>query len=184
MIRRSQAFYSQFLVSALAIMFLASTQAPVQFSSTCREDFYLGLNLIEDLHPESHVSKRLWRIVWSLRQYLHDLTSKEASDAHSSAALGMIGLARGGRIGSSSVSYSYDVSGIPIGPTGPMDPSVVENIGQNGQLLSDNFTQMFEQYVGHNGFNSIRPNADGMQTQEQARFMAQSGLFTHMRQMF
>ncbi|KAJ4150693.1 hypothetical protein LMH87_011430 [Akanthomyces muscarius] len=177
MIRRSQAFYSQFLVSALAIMFLASTQAPVQFSPTCREDFYTGLGLIEDLSPHSHISKRLWRIVWSLRDYLQQLAPKQSNDAHSNAALGMIGLARGGRMDPSAPQYSYGAPGMTM----PLDPSDLDN---NGAKLSSHFCHIYETFVSHNGFNNLRLDPNDIQTPDQARSTAQNSFFATMRQMF
>ncbi len=182
MIRRSQAFYSQFLVSALAIMFLASTQAPVQFSTTCREDFYTGLSLIEDLSPHSHISKRLWRIVWSLRDYLQQLAPKQNNDAHSNAALGMIGLARSGRMDPSASQYPYAGPGLPMAPGASMDPSDVDT---NGAKLSSHLCHIYETFVSHNGFNNLRLDPNDMSTTpEQARSTAQNSFFTTMRQMF
>ncbi|KAM3446703.1 hypothetical protein MY3296_009409 [Beauveria thailandica] len=184
MIRKSQAFYSQFLVSALAIMFLASTQAPVQFSSICREDFYTGLSLIEDLSPQSHISKRLWRIVWSLRDYLQHLAPKQSNDAHSNAALGMIGLARGGRVDAAATpqyAYGGPGGGMAMGPGGMADPSDLE---QNGARLSSQLCHIYESFVSHNGFNNIRLDPNDIQTPDQARALAQTQFFTTMRQMF
>ncbi|KAM3461553.1 hypothetical protein NHJ6243_004931 [Beauveria neobassiana] len=184
MIRRSQAFYSQFLVSALAIMFLASTQAPVQFSSICREDFYTGLSLIEDLSPQSHISKRLWRIVWSLRDYLQHLAPKQNNDAHSNAALGMIGLARGGRMDTAATpqyAYGGPGGGMTMAPGGIPDPSDLE---QNGARLSSQLCHIYESFVSHNGFNNIRLDPNDIQTPDQARALAQTQFFTTMRQMF
>ncbi|XWW98528.1 hypothetical protein V2A60_006528 [Cordyceps javanica] len=181
MIRKSQAFYSQFLVSALAIMFLASTQAPVQFSSICREDFYTGLGLIEDLSPQSHISKRLWRIVRSLRDYLQQLHPKQGNDAHSSAALGMIGLARGGRMDPAAPQYIYGSPGMSMGPGMPSDLSDIE---ANGAKLSTHFCHIYETFVSHNGFNNLRLDPNDVQTPDQARATAQNQFYTTMRQMF
>ncbi|EGX93076.1 fungal specific transcription factor, putative [Cordyceps militaris CM01] len=184
MIRKSQAFYSQFLVSALAIMFLASTQAPVQFSAICREDFYTGLGLIEDLSPHSHISKRLWRIVWSLRDYLQQLQPKQGNDAHSTAALGMIGLARGGRIDPSGPQYPYGGTGMPMGAGGPADSSDIDLSVPNDGKLTSHLCNMYETFANYNGFNNLRLDPGDMQTQDQAKVMAQSGFFTTVRQMF
>ncbi|OAA70568.1 Casein kinase II, regulatory subunit [Cordyceps fumosorosea ARSEF 2679] len=184
MVRKSQAFYSQFLVSALAIMFLASTQAPAQFASTCREDFYTGLSLIEELSPQSHISKRLWRIVWSLRDYLQQLYPKQGNDAHSNAALGMIGLARGGRMDQPVPQYSYGGVGMHMGAGGPGDYSNGEANGANGAKLSSQLCDIYETFVTHNGFNNLRLDPNDMQTPDQARAMAQNQFYCTMRQMF
>lgn len=67
--RRIQVFYHHFLTSAIAVLFVASTHAPVSFSAQCREEFNLALELIKDLSPKSWVSQRLWRTVRSLKAY-------------------------------------------------------------------------------------------------------------------
>lgn len=67
--RRLQVFYHQFLTSAIAVLFLASTHQPVQFSSQCREEFYLATNLICDMSAKSFVSRRLWAFVRCLKAY-------------------------------------------------------------------------------------------------------------------
>ncbi|KAK4168469.1 putative fungal-specific transcription factor [Cladorrhinum sp. PSN259] len=67
--RRCQVFYHQFLTSSIAILFLASTHAPLQFSSTCREEFYMALDLVRDMSARSWVSHRLWKTIRSLKAY-------------------------------------------------------------------------------------------------------------------
>lgn len=67
--RRIQVFYHHFLTSAIAVLFLASTHAPVSFSSQCREEFHMALELIKDLSAKSCVSQRLWRTVKSIKAY-------------------------------------------------------------------------------------------------------------------
>ncbi|ELQ37282.1 fungal specific transcription factor domain-containing protein [Pyricularia oryzae Y34] len=67
--RRLQVFYHQFLTSAMAVLFLASAHAPVDFSSVVRSDFYTALELIKDMSAKSWVSQRLWRTVKSLKNY-------------------------------------------------------------------------------------------------------------------
>lgn len=165
MVKKSQAFYSQFLVSALAIMFLASTQAPVQFSVTCRQDFYKGIALIEDLSPHSHISKRLWRIVWSLRDYLAQIYPHRSSNDTSNAALGMIGLATGR----------------------PMDEPTRDNYTVpeqgNGHRLQNQFCSMYEEMVTSDSFRGV-PDPAGAQQPEQFRYTAQQTFYDHMRHMF
>jgi len=67
--RRLQVFYHQFLTSAVSVLFLASTHAPLEFSSSCRAEFYMALELIKGLSSRSWVSQRLWRTVRSLKAY-------------------------------------------------------------------------------------------------------------------
>lgn len=90
--------YHQFLASAITVVFLASVHAPVVFGAACRDEFYLALDLVKDLSANSCVSKRLWCTIGSLGDVAPRLGPDPDAgddDAHSSAALGMIGLARG-----------------------------------------------------------------------------------------
>ncbi|CAK7275076.1 hypothetical protein SEPCBS119000_006496 [Sporothrix epigloea] len=67
--RRLQVFYHQFLTSAIAVLFLASTHQPVQFSAHCRKEFYLAMDLVKEMSAKSWVSQRLWRTIRSLKAY-------------------------------------------------------------------------------------------------------------------
>ncbi|KAI1174679.1 fungal-specific transcription factor domain-containing protein [Nemania sp. FL0916] len=91
--RKMQIFYHQFLSSAITILFVASCHAPVNFSSSCRDEFYVALELLKDMSAKSWVSKRLWGTIKSLRDVAPRLGLAE--DPHSSAALTMAGLASG-----------------------------------------------------------------------------------------
>ncbi|KAI0104980.1 fungal-specific transcription factor domain-containing protein [Nemania sp. FL0031] len=91
--RKMQIFYHQFLSSAITILFVASCHAPVNFSASCRDEFYMALELLKDMSAKSWVSKRLWGMVKSLRDVAPRLGLAE--DPHSSAALTMAGLASG-----------------------------------------------------------------------------------------
>lgn len=115
--RKMQIFYHQFLSSAITILFVASCHAPVNFSSSCRDEFYMALELLKDMSAKSWVSKRLWSTVKSLRDVAPRLGLAE--DPHSSAALTMAGLATGhnqsvlGPVASSSFGHSLLVPQSP-----------------------------------------------------------------------
>ncbi|RAH49310.1 putative C6 transcription factor [Aspergillus brunneoviolaceus CBS 621.78] len=66
--RLQQVTFNWFLVSAVAVLFLAVAQAPSQFGSVCREDFYLALELIKGFSTKSYISLRLWKSIRSLRK--------------------------------------------------------------------------------------------------------------------
>ncbi|RAL11197.1 putative C6 transcription factor [Aspergillus homomorphus CBS 101889] len=66
--RLQQVTFNWFLVSAVAVLFLAVTQAPSQFSGPCREEFYLALELIKGFSTKSYISLRLWKSIRSLRK--------------------------------------------------------------------------------------------------------------------
>lgn len=63
-----QAPYNHFLVSALAVLFLAVCHAPYQFKNACRDEFVVALELIQGFSFDSHVGKRLWRRVQHLKE--------------------------------------------------------------------------------------------------------------------
>ncbi|OQE23520.1 hypothetical protein PENSTE_c008G02222 [Penicillium steckii] len=63
-----QVAFNWFLVSALAVLFLAVAQAPTQFSNSCKEEFYWALELVKGFSTKSYISRRLWRSIRSLRK--------------------------------------------------------------------------------------------------------------------
>lgn len=63
-----QVTFNWFLVSALAVLFLAVAHAPARFSCCCKDEFYMALDLIEGFSMKSYVSRRLWRSIKNLRQ--------------------------------------------------------------------------------------------------------------------
>ncbi|KAL1846408.1 hypothetical protein VTK73DRAFT_288 [Phialemonium thermophilum] len=77
MYRRIQVFYHQFLTSAIAVLFLASTHAPLQFSANCRVEFYMAVDLVKDMSARSWVSQRLWRTIRSLKAFAPQLGLEE-----------------------------------------------------------------------------------------------------------
>lgn len=77
--QRSQVFYHQFLTSSIAVLFLASTHAPLQFSAECRDEFYMALDLVKNMSSRSWVSQRLWRTIRSLKAYAPKVGLEEGS---------------------------------------------------------------------------------------------------------
>ncbi|KAI9151638.1 Transcriptional activator acu-15 [Paramyrothecium foliicola] len=153
--RRLQVFYHQFLTSAISAVFLASVHAPVRFSAVCREEFYLALDLVKDLSAKSWVSKRLWRTIKSLKDAAPRFGLDPDDDAHSSAALGMIGLARGHATPTGSGQSAFSRPSVSVSdsyqvPEGPVD--------KNGSKIQSEMSRIFEGYVGLNGFNSYGSN--------------------------
>lgn len=92
-----QTMYNYFLISALAVLFLAVAHAPAEFSQTSRDEFYMALELVRGLSSTSYVSKRLWKTIKALKEVGPSLglvvRHDDTSEAHSSAALAMAGLA-------------------------------------------------------------------------------------------
>lgn len=65
---RQQAVFNYFLLSALAIIFVAVCHAPGTFYEPCRTTFSNAVDLVKSLSRESHASRRLWN---SIRGLLH-----------------------------------------------------------------------------------------------------------------
>lgn len=95
--RTQQQMFNYFLISALAVLFLAVAHAPAEFSSQCRDEFYMALDLVRGLSCDSYISKRLWKTIKSLKEVGPSLglnvSHVDSADAHSSAAVAMAGLA-------------------------------------------------------------------------------------------
>lgn len=96
--RCQQTMFNYFLVSGLAVLFLAVAHAPAEFSVTCRDEFYNALDLVRGLSAQSHVSKRLWRTVRTLKEVgprlgLVSHEQLQHDNEQSSAAVAMAGLA-------------------------------------------------------------------------------------------
>lgn len=189
--RRTQVFYHQFLAAAISVVFLASVHAPVRFSAVCREEFYMALDLVKDLSVKSWVSQRLWRTIKSLKDVAPQFGLNPDEDPHSSAALGMIGLARGHM---DTMSTAQPIFQHPPMPPRQSSENLISN--NNGQKIQSEMSRIFEGYVGLNGVQfggsgeeqqHVPPPHAALSSPD-----AQNGIFTsadgtvfpHMRDMF
>ncbi|KAJ6070968.1 hypothetical protein N7467_012287 [Penicillium canescens] len=83
-----QVAFNWFLVSALAVLFLAVAQAPTQFSGSCKEEFFWALELVKGFSAQSYISRRLWNSIRSLRKLGPQLglgAQKQRLDVHAGA---------------------------------------------------------------------------------------------------
>lgn len=144
--RAQQVCFNYFLISALAVIFLASCHAPVHFSSLCREEFYMALDLVKGFSNKSFVSKRLWRTIKGLKEIGPKLGlspdvagngSLEVEDPHSSAALAMAGLA----------GHEISNLGNPFAQDGGLSVAT-GNSPMNGFQMSHEMTSLFEAALG------------------------------------
>ena len=174
MYKKLQVFYHQFLTSAIAILFLASTHAPLQFSASCRTEFYMALELVKGLSARSLVSQRLWRIIHSLDSYapwlgLRDDDGEDAAhsdsltggfamgSSQSPPATGM--LSRGStQSGSNSIPPPSSLGSRSVPPASSghhnqTQPQQQQEPGDNsnGVRLQTKMSQIFEGYTGTNG---------------------------------
>jgi hypothetical protein len=158
--RCQQTMFNYFLISGLAVLFLAVAHAPAEFSSECRDEFYMALDLVRGLSSESHVSKRLWRTVRTLKEVgprlglvSHELMHGEGGDAHSNAAVAMAGLA----------GHHVDEMHLYNGrnPTQPLDTP-------HGMALD--LTTLFEAAGGTFNLNGFPGMSEGLQNQDTATY--------------
>jgi hypothetical protein len=63
-----QVAFNWFLISALAVLFLAVAHAPAQFTAQCKDEFYMALSLVEGFSMHSYISQRLWKSIKGLRK--------------------------------------------------------------------------------------------------------------------
>ena len=140
--RTQQVCFNYFLISALAVLFLAVAHAPVEFSRQVRDEFYMALNLIKGFSAQSYISKRLWKMIKGLKEVGPKLgvISRQAltdpDDAHSSAAVAMAGLA-GHQVDQMAAFASAQQPGSLGGS--PLD----------GQQMKDELTNLFEAAGGY-----------------------------------
>ncbi|KAG6231037.1 hypothetical protein E4U34_006576 [Claviceps purpurea] len=187
--QRAQVFYNQFLASAIAVLFLASVHAPIRFSAVCREEFYMALDLVKSLSSKSWVSQRLWRMIKSLKDVAPRFGLNPDDDAHSSAALGMIGLARGNGMDGRSSSVAQSPFTSMDGPQGNQTHVSAEHLAdENGQKMQSELSRIFEGYVGLNGFqfeNDRMQPQPGMASETAGEMYTPDGtVFPHFRDLF
>ncbi|KAI9767233.1 MAG: hypothetical protein M1840_005833 [Geoglossum simile] len=141
--RKQQVCFNYFLVSALAVLFLAVSHAPAQFSSFCRDEFYMALDLVKGFSTKSYASRRLWRIISGLKGVGPKLgllsRGSGNDDAHSSAAVAMAGLATGHQVDAPTdmAMFHAAATDTPHGPSG------------NGFQMSFELTNLFEAAGGY-----------------------------------
>ncbi|KAF2461016.1 fungal-specific transcription factor-like protein [Lineolata rhizophorae] len=160
-----QVLFHYFLVSALAVLFLAVSHAPAQFSENCRDEFYMALDLVRNLSANSWVSKRLWKTIGVLKEVGPRLglnvrptaagagaaaaaTSVDPSDPHSSAAVAMAGLA----------GHPIDEMSVFAGGRGGRASEAPSGHSPNG--MANEFASLFEAVGGYGG-NMPLPNGYG-----------------------
>ncbi|KAH8808471.1 fungal-specific transcription factor domain protein [Xylogone sp. PMI_703] len=170
--------FNYFLISALAVLFLASCHAPVQFSAVCRDEFYMALDLIKGFSNKSYVSKRLWKTIKGLKAIAPKLglsqegihlnggvngtpasgvAGVDPEDPHSSAALAMAGLA-GHEISSLGGTPGFGNAQQPPHQTASHAMTNGSNNGKgnspmNGFQMSHEMTSLFEAALGSVGVN-------------------------------
>ena len=140
--RTQQICFNYFLVSALAVLFLAVAHAPVEFSRQVRDEFYMALDLVKGFSTKSYTSNRLWKMIKGLKEVGPKLgvISRQAltdpEDAHSSAAVAMAGLAGHQVDQMAPFNSAQQASSLGSSP-------------QDGQQMKDELTNLFEAANGY-----------------------------------
>lgn len=140
--RIQQMCFNYFLVSALAVLFLAVSHAPVEFNRQVRDEFYMALDLVKGFSTKSYISKRLWKTIKGLKEVGPKLglvsrpALSDTTDPHSSAAVAMAGLA------------GHPVHDMAVFPTNS-DSNPLGNSPTCGQQMSHELTTLFEAAGGY-----------------------------------
>ncbi|RYP67475.1 hypothetical protein DL770_008616 [Monosporascus sp. CRB-9-2] len=79
--RRQQSAFNYFLLSALAVIFLAVCHAPAVYAEPCRKSFHAAVKLVRDFSRRSHASRRLWNSIKGLLPRLRTLGMRGAEES-------------------------------------------------------------------------------------------------------
>ncbi|KAH0565928.1 hypothetical protein GP486_000681 [Trichoglossum hirsutum] len=176
--RSQQVSFNYFLVSALAVLFLAVSHTPAQFSSLCRDEFYMALDLVKGFSTKSHASRRLWRTIRGLKEVGPKLglgnhnrsNTLNGDDAHSSAAVAMAGLATGHPVDAPTEMAMFHAASAATGTE-----TYSEN-GPSGPQMSFELTNLFEALGGYGNVAS----SDGGEYSSSGSVQGQGGGGVHV----
>lgn len=83
--RRQQSAFNYFLLSALAVVFLAVCHNPAVYAERCRDSFHAAVKLVRDFSRGSKASRRLWDSIKGLLPRLQTLGLRSADDSKDAA---------------------------------------------------------------------------------------------------
>lgn len=152
--RTQQMCFNYFLVSALAVLFLAVAHAPVEFNRQVRDEFYMAIDLVKGFGTRSYISKRLWKTIRGLKEVAPKLglvsrpAHPDITDPHSSAAITMAGLA-GHPVDELAVFSTYH------------EPISLGSSPTCGQQMSYELTSLFEAAGGYGSMMASGQALDG-----------------------
>lgn len=81
---RQQNAFNNFLLSALAVLFLAVCHAPETFAGPCRKTFLDGADLVRGLSRHSIISRRLWKSIRGLIPRMRKLAKPHLAEDQTS----------------------------------------------------------------------------------------------------
>jgi hypothetical protein len=157
--RTQQIVYNYFLIQALAVIFLATSHAPAEFFRQTRDEFYGALDLVKGFSTRSYISKRLWTTIRGLKELGEKIGAlargtnsvPEPEDAHSNAAVAMVGLA------------GNAIDDIGMYGAGHKKAAAVNELGvspTDGQQISNELINLFELAGGYGNF-AMSPGSQG-----------------------
>ncbi|PHH91912.1 hypothetical protein CDD83_9779 [Cordyceps sp. RAO-2017] len=126
---RQQNAFNYFLLSALAVIFLAVCHAPNIFTEPCRKSFLDAIELVRGFSRHSVVSRRLWKSIRGLLPRLKSLGLQSASDG-------------GNDVGGTARASPAAGTCLPSGEAPPGDPDY-RDLSQN-PARTDGATNMWE----------------------------------------
>ena len=134
---RQQKAFNYFLLSALAIIFLAVCHEPAVFAEPCRESFHAAVTLVKDFSRKSKVSRRLWDSIRGLLPRLRRLGMRGAEEpprqieASNNSHPGEGGIGRESGVGTSFSNNRL------VHASGSAEPSDQQNLGRLGGSCID-----------------------------------------------
>ncbi|KAH8728014.1 hypothetical protein GQ44DRAFT_610209 [Phaeosphaeriaceae sp. PMI808] len=81
---REQSIYHYYLLSALAVVFLAVCHAPHTFAEACRDSFIAGVELVKGFSRHCMASRRLWKSIRGLLPVVKSLGLRFENKNHDS----------------------------------------------------------------------------------------------------
>ncbi|KAH8890099.1 putative fungal-specific transcription factor [Thozetella sp. PMI_491] len=143
---RQQTAFNYFLLSALAVVFLAVCHAPKVFTEPCRRSFYDAVELIRFFSRNSNASRRLWHSVRGLLPALRNLgMHEEGSKGDDTGLATPTATLEGGYSTNRASSVEYGQSMVStrgqvddVGPPGELD-DIDANTDPNSSSIPDMF---------------------------------------------
>ena len=129
------------------------------------------------------VSKRLWNTIKILKDVAPRFGLNPDDDPHSTAALGMVGLAQGHMNQEGDPGAAYRRS---MAPTQATNDALVD---QNGSRIQSEMSRIFEGYVGLSGFQQesgedARGLGSGASRGDPNGYGQDQTVYPHLREMF
>ena len=165
--RSPEASSNYYLMAALAVIFLAVSHAPLEFSQQVREEFYMALDLVKGYKAQSYISRRLWKTIKGLKDIAPKLGLTPGhgidianNDPSSASAVAMTGLTSHPQQVDESALYGSGGGGGGHAAQQQMNSSAMAGSPMTGHQMSHELTNLFEAAGGYPVMMATRQ--DGM----------------------